>query len=113
MFTPGNAEFSGHLPVLETSSDALRRLYWWGALGVLWFRRDFPGNVLGRSYDTLMPNYWATTTFIWDFSLSSLTHALLDGAIVVVAVGIAWFGVYTLIRSRHMQSASLTSHAAR
>jgi hypothetical protein len=77
-FTPGNAEFSGHLPVLETSSEALRRLYWWGALGVLWFRRDFPGNVLGRSYDTLMPNYWATTTFIWDFSLSSLTHALLD-----------------------------------
>jgi hypothetical protein len=78
VFTPGNAEFSGHLPVLETSSDALRRLYWWGALGVLWFRRDFAGNVLGRSYDTLMPNYWATTTFIWDFSLSSLTHALLD-----------------------------------
>jgi mannosylglycerate hydrolase MGH1-like protein len=78
VFTPGNSEFSGHLPVLETSSEALRRLYWWGALGVLWFRRDLPGNVLGRSYDTLMPNYWATTTFIWDFSLSSLTHALLD-----------------------------------
>lgn len=77
-FTPGNSEFSGHLPVLETSSDALRRLYWWGALGVIWFRRDFDGNVLGRSYDTLMPNYWATTTFIWDYSLSSITHALLD-----------------------------------
>ncbi len=80
VFTPGNAEFSGHLPVLSTSSDALRRLYWWGALGVLWFRRDFPANVLGRSYDTLMPNYWATTTFIWDFSLSSPAHALLDPA---------------------------------
>jgi hypothetical protein len=77
-FEPGNTEFSGHLPVLETSSDALRRLYWWGALGVIWFRRDFAGNVLGRSYDTLMPNYWATTTFIWDYSLSSITHALLD-----------------------------------
>jgi hypothetical protein len=34
-------------------------------------------------------------------------------AIVVVAVGIAWFGVYTLIRSRHIQRDSLTSHAAR
>lgn len=34
-------------------------------------------------------------------------------AIVVVAVGIALFGVYTLIRSRHMQSDSLTSSAAR
>lgn len=77
-FTPGNDEFSGHLPILETSDEALRRLYWWGVLGVIWFRRDFAGNVLGRSYDTLMPNYWSTTTFIWDFSLSSLTHALLD-----------------------------------
>ena len=79
-FTPGNSEFSGHLPLLETSNDALRKLYWWGALGVIWFRREFAGNVLGRSYDTLMPNYWATTTFIWDFSLSSISHALLDPA---------------------------------
>jgi hypothetical protein len=77
-FRPGNDQFSGHLPVLETTSEPLRRLYWWGALGVIWFRRDFAGNVLGRSYDTLMPNYWATTTFIWDYSLSSITHALLD-----------------------------------
>ncbi|WP_222863200.1 hypothetical protein [Agromyces mariniharenae] len=76
--TPGNREFSGHLPVLETSSEALSRLYWWGILGILYFRRDYEGNVLGRSYDTLMPNYWATTTFLWDFSLSSVTHALLD-----------------------------------
>lgn len=79
-FTPGNSEFSGHLPVLETATDELRRLYWWGALGVLWFRREYPGSVLGRSYDTLMPNYWATTTFIWDYSLSSVVHALLDPA---------------------------------
>ena len=81
-FQPGNGEFSGHLPVLETDSDALRRLYWWGVLGTIWFRRDFAGNVLGRSYDTLMPNYWATTTFIWDYSLSSITHALLDPAVM-------------------------------
>ncbi|MGW9588615.1 hypothetical protein [Microbacterium sp. NPDC055455] len=78
--TPGNSEFSGHLPVLETTSEPLRRLYWWGILGVIYMRRDYGGNVLGRSYDTLMPNYWATTTFIWDFSLSSVTHALLDPA---------------------------------
>ncbi|GAB2845269.1 hypothetical protein ACFQ0P_03875 [Microbacterium insulae] len=78
--TPGNTEFSGHLPLLETQSDALRRLYWWGILGILYFRRDYEGNVLGRSYDTLMPNYWGTTTFLWDFSLSSVTHALLDPA---------------------------------
>ncbi|WP_309105084.1 hypothetical protein [Microbacterium sp.] len=79
-FTPGNGEFSGSLPVLETASEPLRRLYWWAALGLIWFRRDFAGNVLGRSYDTLMPNYWGTTTFIWDYSLSSVSHALLDPA---------------------------------
>jgi len=79
-FTPGDGEFSGALPVLETSSAPLRRLYWWAVLGVIWFRRDFEGNVLGRSYDTLMPNYWGTTTFIWDYSLSSVSHALLDPA---------------------------------
>lgn len=78
IFTPGNDRYSGHLPVLETGNDALRRLYWWGALGVIWFKREFEGNVLGRSYDTIMPSYWATTTFIWDFSLSSLVHAMLD-----------------------------------
>ncbi|TDE08758.1 hypothetical protein [Jiangella asiatica] len=77
-FTPGNNEFSGHVPTLETSNDALRRLYWWGVLGVIWFRRDNPASVLGRVYDTLMPRNWQTTTFIWDFSLSSMIHALLD-----------------------------------
>lgn len=79
-FTPGNDLYSGHLPALDTTSDALRRLYWWGALGVLYFRRDYPTAPRGRSYDTLMPNYWATTTFIWDYSLSSVAHALLDPA---------------------------------
>lgn len=79
-FTPGDDEFSGALPVLETASEPLRRIYWWAALGLIWFRRDWEGNVLGRSYDTLMPNYWGTTTFIWDYSLSSVSHALLDPA---------------------------------
>lgn len=77
-FTPDDDEFSGALPVLETASEPLRRVYWWAALGLIWFRRDWEGNVLGRSYDTLMPNYWGTTTFIWDYSLSSVSHALLD-----------------------------------
>lgn len=82
MFTPGNDEFSGSLPVLHTSNAALRTLYWWGALGVAWFRRDNPASVLGRSYDTLMPRHWQTTTFIWDYSLSSQVHALLDPAVM-------------------------------
>ena len=77
-FDPAGDGFSGSLPVLETTNEALRKLYWWGVLGVIWFRRDNPASVIGRTYDTLMPRYWQTTTFIWDYSLSSLTHALLD-----------------------------------
>lgn len=78
MFTPGNDIFGGHLPTLVTTDESLRALYWWGAVGVLWFRRDNPASVLGRTYDTLMPRHWQTTTFLWDYSLSSLVHALLD-----------------------------------
>jgi hypothetical protein len=81
MFEPSDEqrrEYGGTLPILETEDPTLRRLYWWGAFGVVWFRREFAGNVLGRSYDTVMPNYWGTTTFIWDYSLSSVVHAMLD-----------------------------------
>ncbi|MCR2815781.1 hypothetical protein [Microbacterium jiangjiandongii] len=103
-FTPGNGEYSGHLPTLETQSPALRRLYWWSILGVIWFRRDFVANVLGRSYDTLMPNYWGTTTFIWDYSLSSLTHALLDPEEMRRQVSL-WIGLDT---HTHFGTSSLT-----
>lgn len=78
VFSPDNDQYSGSLPILETTDSDLLRLYWWSILGVVWFRRDFSGNFLGRTFDTLSPNYWATTTFIWDYSLSSLLHALLD-----------------------------------
>lgn len=79
-FTPGNGRWSGSLPVLHTSNEALRRLYHIGALGVICMRRDSPASVLGRVYDTLLPRYWQTTTFIWDYMLSSTVHALLDPA---------------------------------
>ena len=76
--TPGNDRYSGHLPVLETSDADLQRLYWMGILGVVSFKRESPRSVLGRTYDTLMPRYWPTVTFLWDYSLSSTVHALLD-----------------------------------
>ena len=78
VFMRGDGTYAGSLPVLETDSDAMRKLYWTGLLGVIWFRRDNPASVMGRSYDTLMPRYWQTVTFIWDYSLSSMVHALLD-----------------------------------
>lgn len=76
--SPGNDRYSGHLPVLETDDHALWRLYWTGILGVVVFKRDNPASVLGRTYDTLMPRFWPSITFLWDYSLSSGTHALLD-----------------------------------
>ncbi|MDQ1443992.1 MAG: hypothetical protein QOI20_456 [Acidimicrobiaceae bacterium] len=78
IFTPGNSAYSGHLPELETTDKDVLRLYWMGALGVAYFRRNSPYSVMGRTYDTLMPRYWQSVTFLWDYSLSSLVHALLD-----------------------------------
>lgn len=78
IFTPDNGRYSGHLPELDTTDKDVLRLYWMGALGVTYFKRTSPYSVIGRTYDTLMPRYWQGVTFLWDFSLSSLVHALLD-----------------------------------
>jgi len=66
------------LPELETDEKNILRMYALGALGMVYFKRDNPESVYGRAYDTLLPCYWQTVTFIWDYALSSLTHALLD-----------------------------------
>jgi len=78
IFTPGNDRYSGSLPELETDDEAVRKLYFNGILSVIYFKRDNPHSVYGRAYDTLMPRYWQTVTFLWDYSLSSNVHALLD-----------------------------------
>jgi len=77
-FTPGNDRYSGSMPVLVSNDPDLQRLYHIGLLGVVYFKRETPHSVIGRTYDTLMPRYWQTTTFLWDYSLSSLVHSLLD-----------------------------------
>jgi hypothetical protein len=82
IFTPGNDRFSGHLPTLHTDDAAIRKLYWTGALGVVYFKRDTPHSVYGRAYDTLMPRYWGTVTFLWDYFLSSPVHAQLDPVVM-------------------------------
>ncbi|MCX6151397.1 MAG: hypothetical protein NTX22_12775 [Ignavibacteriales bacterium] len=81
-FTPGNSRFSGSMPLLETTDKEIAKLYYMGVLGVIYFRRDNPFSVMGRTYDTLMPKYWQSVTFIWDYALSSLTHALLDPTVM-------------------------------
>lgn len=80
IFTPGNDRYSGSLPVLETEDLDVARVYWMGALGTAYFKRESPRAAVPRAYDTLMPRYWPTVTFLWDYSLSSLVHALLDPA---------------------------------
>jgi hypothetical protein len=81
-FTPGNKRFSGSMPALETTDKEIAKLYYMGVLGVIYFKRDNPFSVLGRTYDTLLPKYWQSVTFIWDYALSSLTHALLDPTVM-------------------------------
>lgn len=76
VFTPGNDRYGGSLPVLETDDEDVRRAWLSGILGVVYFRRESP--MFGRTYDTLMPRYWQSVTFLWDYSLSSIVHAMLD-----------------------------------
>ena len=78
VFTPGNDRYSGSMPVLVTGDKDLLRLYHIGILGVVYFKRETQHSVIGRTYDTLMPRYWQSVTFLWDYSLSSLVHAMLD-----------------------------------
>ncbi|GAC1408596.1 MAG: hypothetical protein NVSMB57_00040 [Actinomycetota bacterium] len=78
VFTPGNDRFSGSLPLLETNDEDIRKIYNLGALGVVYFKRDSPASFIGRTYDTLMPSFWQTATFLWDYSLSGQVHAMLD-----------------------------------
>ncbi|MGD8778689.1 MAG: hypothetical protein PVH88_06970 [Ignavibacteria bacterium] len=78
VFTEGNSEYSGFMPILDTQDKDISRLYYTGIIGTIYFRRDNPYSVYGRAYDTLMPRYWLGTTFIWDYYLSSRVHTLLD-----------------------------------
>ena len=82
VFTPGNDRYSGSLPMLETTSATLRRIWLTGVIGVIYFKRDNPYSVMGRTYDTLMPRYWQALTFLWDYSLSALVHSLLDPVVM-------------------------------
>jgi hypothetical protein len=77
-FTPDNSRYSGFMPTLETSDADILKNYHMGILGTIYFKRDSPYSVHGRAYTTLMPRNWQPVTFLWDYSLSSLVHSLLD-----------------------------------
>ncbi len=81
-FTPGNARYSGHLPVLRTTNTALRAIYLNAVITAIYLKREPLASPHGRTYVTLMPRYWATTSFINDWSLAALLLTLLDPACV-------------------------------
>ncbi len=76
-FTPGNSQFSGHLPQLITSSRELWKFYHTGFTNLLVNRRVSPDSVYGPIYTTI-PHFCPTLSFIWDAMLTSLSLSLLD-----------------------------------
>jgi hypothetical protein len=77
-FTPGNPDFSGHLPRLITNNETLWRLYHNGFKNLLSARRRSPDSAYGVTYTTLSGHVLPTLSFPWDTALSGLSLALLD-----------------------------------
>lgn len=77
-FTPGNSEFSGYLPQLETDDESLWQIYQAGFRNLLFARRASPDSKYGTTYLTLGGRVLPTLSFPWDTSLTSLSLALLD-----------------------------------
>ena len=77
-FTPGNSDFSGHLPQIETDDESLWLLYQAGFRNLIFARRASPDSKYGNTYLTLGGRVLPTLSFPWDTSLTSLGLALLD-----------------------------------
>jgi hypothetical protein len=82
VFVPGNACFSGNLPVLITSDAATRRIYYMSILSSMlgMLRTNFP--LQPRVYVTCSPNYAVTLTYFWDSAMVPVLTALLDPVIM-------------------------------
>ncbi|AWS40659.1 laminin G domain-containing protein [Streptosporangium sp. 'caverna'] len=79
MFTPGNDDFSGHLPALRADDPELARAYYMGALTVLYMRNLY-ASPTEPIFLTGGPRLGPTTTFYWDHSEWSRMYALLEPA---------------------------------
>jgi hypothetical protein len=77
-FTPGNSDFSGHLPQLLTEDETLWNLYHNGFKNLLTARRRSPDSAYGPTLLTLSGHVLPTLSFPWDTALSGLSLALLD-----------------------------------
>ncbi|WP_345761628.1 hypothetical protein [Diaminobutyricibacter sp. McL0608] len=76
-FTPGNASFSGHLPVLVTSDAELAHAYYLGALLALYLRNSKVSSI-GPVFLTGGPRPGATATYYGDQSEWARTAAMLE-----------------------------------
>jgi hypothetical protein len=77
MFTPGNPYFSGHLPVLQTSDERMRRLYYMSVVSLLSiYRTGFP--VAPRVYVSNTPESNTIMMYFWDTREWATALALLD-----------------------------------
>lgn len=78
-FTPGNPVFSGSLPVLESDSEAIRRLYYNGVLTLLTIRRTYPQALVNPGYITLWPRRGEGSVYLsWELPYTSGLLARLD-----------------------------------
>jgi hypothetical protein len=78
-FTPGNPDFSGHLPTLSTSDADLAKSYYMAALLTVYLRNTRV-SPLGPVFLTGGPRLGPTTTFYWDHTEWSRLYALLEPA---------------------------------
>ncbi|WP_242202047.1 hypothetical protein [Aestuariivivens insulae] len=77
LFTPNNALVSGSFPILETTDQEVKRVYYMGPLTMLYLLNT---NLKQheRVYLTGGPRWGATTTFFWDIAIWSDLWALVD-----------------------------------
>ncbi len=71
--TPGNAEFSGYLPQLETDDESLWKLYQAGFRNLIFARRASPDSKYGTTYLTLGGRVLPTLSFPWDRTCTSIS----------------------------------------
>ncbi len=80
-FTPDNAIFSGHLPILQSPHDAMLRLYYNGILTLLTCRRVYPSAMVKPAYLTLWPRRGEGSNYLaWELNCTGGILARLDPA---------------------------------
>ncbi|MCX6970692.1 MAG: hypothetical protein NTV93_11175 [Verrucomicrobia bacterium] len=98
-FTPGNAHFSGHLPIVESSDAFIAKLYYMGVLTLLCLRRRYAHSLLESGYLTLGPRRGEGSIYLaWDLPYISQLLARLDPA----ALKAHWAALCTAPLFSHM-----------